>query len=298
MVISEYHSTLVMPKVEKPYPTILNFLAERFPKIKKETWEDRINSGKVLNENGEPISQETAYIPLQKLYYFREVKEESIIPFTEKIIFCNEELLVACKPHFLPVTPGGPYVNQCLLHRLKKKTGNKDLSPINRIDRETAGLVLFSMNKKTRGRYQELFMKGEVEKTYDAVAEYPGEQEKKSETQSWTVENRIVKGDPWFRMETVPGKPNAISKISLVQSKGNRALFQLCPVTGKKHQLRLHLSGLGFPILNDRYYPELLPEEKKNFSDPLQLLARKIRFRDPISARQVTYESKQQLIIF
>jgi len=299
IIISDYHSIVVMPKVEKPYPTILDFLTARFPKIERKIWKTRIDSGKVLSEKGDPISRDTSYSPLEKLHYFREVDEEPIIPFTEKIIFCNEQLLVACKPHFLPVTPGGPYVNQCLLHRLKKRTGNKDLSPINRIDRETAGLVLFSMNKKTRGDYQELFMKGEVEKTYYAVTKYSQEQKKKSGTQSltqsWTVENRIVKGDPWFRMKTVPGKPNAVSKISLVRSKGNRALFQLCPGTGKKHQLRLHLSGLGFPILNDRYYPELLPEEKKNFSSPLQLLARKIRFRDPISARLVTYESKRQL---
>ncbi len=293
MTISEYHSTVLMPKIKTPYPSVLDFLTNRFPCIDMEIWKARISSGKVLTEEGVPISLNMAYTPLKRLHYFREVEEESIIPFTEKIIFCNEELLVACKPHFLPVTPGGPYVNECLLHRLKKRTGNCDLSPINRIDRETAGLVLFSMNKETRGRYQELFMNGEVEKTYDAVTEYLHDPKK----ESWTVENKIVKGNPWFRMKTAIGKPNAVSKISLVRSRDNRAFFQLSPVTGKKHQLRLHLSGLGFPILNDRYYPELLPEKKKDFSAPLQLLARKIRFRDPVSARQVTYESERRLFL-
>jgi len=291
MGISEYHSTVVMPGIEKPYPSILDFLTKRFPGIAREIWEARIQSGKVLTEKGEAVSFETAYMPLKKLYYFREVTEEPIIPFTEKIIFCNEELLVACKPHFLPVTPAGPYVNQCLLHRLKKRMKNKNLSPINRIDRETAGLVLFSMNPSTRGRYQELFMNGEVEKSYDAVTEYSRDHK----TKSWVVENRLVKGEPWFRMKTTPGKPNAISKIFFIGSRENRALFQLSPVTGKKHQLRVHLSGLGFPILNDRYYPKLLPEAKINFEAPLQLLARKIRFRDPISAKLVTYESQRRL---
>ncbi len=283
-----------MPRIEKPYPSVLIFLTERFPRIDREIWEARINAGKVLAENGESISLDTPYTPLKKLYYFREVEEETIIPFTEKIIFCNEELLVACKPHFLPVTPAGPYVNECLLHRLKKRTGNNYLSPINRIDRETAGLVLFSMNKDNRGRYQELFMNGEVEKTYDAVTTYPSAQKEKE----WRVENRIAKGDPWFRMKTTPGKPNAVSIISLVKSKGNKALFQLIPVTGKKHQLRLHLSELGFPILNDRYYPKLLPKAEKTFAAPLQLLARKIQFRDPISTRRVTYESERRLLVF
>lgn len=292
MAISEYHSTVVLPEIEKPYPSILDFLTNRFPGIDKKTWETRISSGKVLTGEGDPISFDMPYAPLKRLHYFREVGAEPVIPFTEKIIFCNTELLVACKPHFLPVTPGGPYVNECLLHRLKKRTGNRELSPINRIDRETAGLVLFSMNPKTRGCYQELFMNGMVEKTYDAVTDYPRAPKKSA----WTVENRMVKGDPWFRMTTTPGKPNAVSQISLKGSKGKKAFFQLCPVTGKKHQLRLHLSGLGFPILNDRYYPVLLPEEKKNFSAPLQLLARRIRFRDPVSARQVSYESERRLL--
>ncbi len=293
MVISEYHSTVTMPKIEKPYPSILDFLAQRFPRIDRKIWEERICSGKVLTQKEEPVSLEMSYMPLEKLYYFREVEEESIIPFTEKIIFCNDDLLVACKPHFLPVTPGGGYVNECLLHRLKKRTGNKEVSPINRIDRETAGLVLFSMNRETRGRYQELFMDGKVEKIYNALGKFPRGQERKA----WLIENRIVKGDPWFRMKTVPGKSNAVSNISLVRSEENRALFQLCPVTGKKHQLRLHLSGLGFPILNDRYYPTLLAEKKNDFSAPLQLLSRKIRFRDPVSKRWVTYESKRRLLL-
>lgn len=294
MVISDYHSTVVMPKIEKPYPSILEFLTRRFPRIDRETWEARICSGKVLSEKGEPISFDMPYHPLKRLHYFREVEQEAAIAFTEKIIFCNEELLVACKPHFLPVTPAGPVVNQCLLHRLKKKTGNRDLSPINRIDRETAGLVLFSMNPETRGRYQELFMKGEVKKIYEAVTVCPQGQEKKS----WTVKNRIVKGEPWFRMKTAPGTPNAVSRLSLVRSEGNMAFFRLFPVTGKKHQLRLHLSGLGFPILNDRYYPMLLPERKSDFSSPLQLVARKIQFCDPVSKRQVTYQSDRRLFMY
>jgi len=291
MIISKYPSTVLMPRMEKPYPLILDFLVKRFPNIPRNIWKTRIESGKVLTEKGEIVFLDTPYAPLKRLHYFREVAEEPAIPFTETMLFCNKEILVACKPHFLPVTPAGPYVNECLLHRLKKKTGNSALSPINRIDRETAGLVLFSMNPETRGRYQELFMKGEVEKTYQAVTTFLREPTQNS----WIVENRLVKGEPWFRMKSAPGKPNAISKITLMEFKGNRAFFQLQPITGKKHQLRIHLSGLGFPILNDRYYPELLPERTKIFSTPLQLLARKLKFRDPISGRQMAYESNRRL---
>jgi tRNA pseudouridine32 synthase/23S rRNA pseudouridine746 synthase len=291
MAISKYHSTVLMPAVEKPYPTVIEFLSQRFPHIDKKTWEARILGGKVFSEQGDPISLATAYIPLTRLYYFREVEQEPCIPFSEKIIFCNENLLVACKPHFLPVIPGGPYVNECLLNRLKKTTENEHLSPINRIDRETAGLVLFSMDPKTRGRYQELFMTHQVEKTYRAVTTCA----KVGKKRSWTVENRITQGNPWFRMKISPGKPNAISHITLIKTMDKKAFFKMSPVTGKKHQLRLHLSGLGFPILNDRVYPELLEEKTPDFSAPLQLLAEKIRFKDPLSGRNVSYTSERRL---
>ncbi len=243
MITSEHPSTVVLPPMAPPYPSILGFLTARFPAIGAEVWEARIHSGKVTTETGAPVSLDTAYEPLKKLHYFREVEKETRIPFAEKIVFCNDDLLVACKPHFLPVTPGGPYVNECLLNRLKKRTGNPALSPINRIDRETAGLVLFSMNKNTRGCYQEMFMKGEVTKTYDAVATWHMDQEE----DGWVVENRIVKGDPWFRMKTVPGRPNAVSKISLVRSKGNKALFELQPVTGKSISCGCTSAVLDFP---------------------------------------------------
>lgn len=292
MAISPYHSTVTLPKCHGPSPSLLDFLIQRFPFVGREIWEARILSGKVLSEDGKPVSPDMPYVPLKQLYYFKEVEKEPAIPFTEEVIFSNQELLVACKPHFLPVTPSGPFVNECLLHRLKKRTGLKDLSPINRIDRETAGLVLFSMNKKTRGRYQEMFMTGQVKKTYEAVTHCPSHQEKNA----WQVKNRIVKGEPWFRMKTAPGEPNAISKIVLVASKKNRARFHLHPVTGKKHQLRLHLCELGFPILNDRVYPTLLPEEKTNFNTPLQLLAKRVEFRDPLTGRQMRFESNRKLI--
>lgn len=280
-----------MPDREKPYPTLLAFLVGRFPKITKMTWLERITSGKVLSEDKTPVSLTTAYMPNQRLFYFREVAEEPIIPFQEQILYSNEHLLVACKPHFLPVTPGGPYVSETLINRLKERTGNLFLSPINRIDRGTAGLVLISTNQETRGLYQKLFMDGMVAKTYQATVSFPGNI---SETE-WMVENRIEQGEPWFRMQIRPGKVNARSKIFLLKTKGSRALLQLSPVTGKKHQLRIHLSDLGMPIVNDRYYPTLIKKTVDNYDRPLQLLSKKIEFLDPISGVERFFESKRHL---
>ena len=138
-----------------------------------------------------------------------------------------------------------------------------------------------------------MFMDGLVQKTYEAVAHFPDDSGKTA----WLVENRIEQGKPWFRMKTCAGKVNARSRIQLVELKGSRARFRLFPVTGKKHQLRIHLSGLGFPIINDRYYPTLLPEMPDDFNRPLQLLSRKIEFRDPVSGVEMSFESPRNLFL-
>jgi len=281
-----------MPEAEKPYPTILGFLIKRFPHVRHNLWEQRILEGKVLDDNRNPITPDTEYIPFKRIFYFREIEKERIIPFTEKIIFQNDELLVSCKPHFLPVIPGGPYVAECLLNRLRKRTGNDALVPIHRIDRETAGIVLFSTNRKTRGLYNELFKQGKVEKTYQAVAEYAHSPEKAE----WMVDNRIVNGEPWFRMKTAPGKSNSRSIIKLVERKEKIARFLLNPLTGKTHQLRLHMSGLGFRILNDKYYPDLQPEKDDDFDNPLQLIAKMVKFHDPVTGERMEFTSDLDLL--
>jgi len=282
-----------LPDTTRPYPSLLAFFVQRFPKIPEQTWRERIATGKVLTEAGLPITLDTAYLPNSRLFYFREVEDEPKIPFQEQILFQNDHFMVACKPHFLPVTPGGSYVRETLINRLKEKTGNPFLSPINRIDLGTAGLVLISMNRDTRGIYQQMFMAGLVRKTYEAVTVFgddPGRKE-------WLVENRIEPGEPWFRMTTCPGKINARSRLRLVEVGAGRARFKLYPITGKKHQLRIHLSGLGFPIVHDRYYPKLLPEIPVDYANPLQLLSRKIEFLDPITKQEMSFESQRELCL-
>jgi tRNA pseudouridine32 synthase/23S rRNA pseudouridine746 synthase len=281
-----------MPKAEKPYPSLLTFLTQRFPKIERADWERRIAEGKVLGEDGLPVTVHSEYAPQKRIFYFREVEQEPVIPFAERILFQNEELLVSCKPHFLPVTPGGPYVDECLLHRLRKATGNDDLVPIHRIDRETAGIVLFSANIKTRAIYGELFRTGKVEKSYQAISAGSAD----PENGSWLVENRMEKGEPWFRMKTAQGPVNARSRVKLVEAREGMSRFLLNPLTGKTHQLRLHMSGLGFGILNDRYYPDLQPERADDFDSPLQLLAKSVRFKDPATGKEMAFESERQLL--
>ncbi len=293
MGIAKTPSVVTLPEAEKPYPSILVFLARAFPGISRDTWAQRIGAGKVLDDHGNPIAADTQYVPAKRLFYFREVENEPVIPFAETILFQNDEILVACKPHFLPVIPGGRFVNECLLNRLRASTGIADLAPLHRIDRETAGVVMFSVNRKTRGLYHALFMHGKITKTYHAVAEVtlPPQEDR------WVVQNRIVRGEPRFRMKTVPGAVNAESRIQLLKVDGNRGRFRLNPVTGKTHQLRLHMSSLGFRIINDRLYPNLLPEQDDDFEQPLQLLAKQIAFHDPLTGKAVELGSEQTLLL-
>ena len=148
MGMSKYPSVVTLPQIEKPYPSLLEFLFKTFPNIPLNTWEQRILAGKVLDHMGAPITAATVYSPHKRIFYFREVEYEPVIPFTENILFQNDELLVACKPHFLPVTPGGRYVHECLLNRLRHRQGIDDLTPLHRIDRETAGLVIFRSTRR------------------------------------------------------------------------------------------------------------------------------------------------------
>lgn len=291
MSISPTASVVTMPAAERPYPSILEFLSHRFPNIERTCWQERIKGAKVFDAAHTPITADTPYAPHKVLYYFREVRQEPMIPFTETILFQDEHLLVACKPHFLPVIPGGGYVNECLLNRLRVRTNNNDLVPLHRIDRETAGVVMFSANKSTRGLYSRLFATGAMNKSYQALAEC----RQVPQQDQWSVENRIVKGEPWFRMTTVPGIPNATSHIHLRELHGSVGHFHLFPITGKTHQLRIHMSGLGFRILNDRYYPELQPQQPDDFEKPLRLLAKTVRFRDPLSGKDREFCSEREL---
>ena len=284
-------SFATLPRLEDPPATVLDHLDRRFPHVGRAVWEARIAEGKTTFDDGCALAADTPYRAGARVRYFREVAAEPEIPFAAEILYRDERLLVADKPHFLPVTPSGPYVKECLIYRLRAETGLDELQPVHRLDRETAGLVLCAAHKEMRGSYSELFMRGRIEKQYLAVARVS----RVPEGKVWEVENRIVSGEPWFRMKVVPGTPNASSRIELVEASAGLGLFRLSPRTGKTHQLRLHMAALGFPILNDRIYPELRAEAPPDFSRPLQLLARELRWRDPTNGEELSFRSRQHL---
>lgn len=288
-------SEITLPPKDLGWGTVLNFLIEKFHRIDAVTWQQRVADGKVYWFGGEVISATTAFLPSRRVCYYREVAAEPVIPFAHQILYKDEHIIVACKPHFLPVTPGGEFVNECLLERVKRDTGLHDVVAVHRLDKETAGLVLFSVNSQSRPLYYQLFAEGNISKSYQAVARLSEELQQLELPHSWQVKNRLEKSTPAFLMQQVDGEVNAFSSLTLVEKHAELGLFELCPHTGKTHQLRLHMLSVGCPILFDKYYPQLLPKQQLNFAEPLQLLAKRLSFVDPATGLDHQFESPRQL---
>ena len=299
MAIAKYPSILSLPQTNPGVPTVLEYLIIKFPYIDAQVWRQRITDGKVHWHDGSLITAQTPFQTQQRVYYYREVENEPIIPFQETILFQDQHILVAYKPHFLAVTPGGIYVNECLQNRLRRSTGIDALQALHRLDRVTAGLVIFSVNPDTRHLYHQLFETRQIQKTYQAIANI-GDAENLV-GQIWEVKNRLERSEPRFLTRVAErenaGQDNSHSLIRCLDQVNGKALFELTPITGKTHQLRVHMQSLGWPILNDKYYPKLQPLSLDDYSVPLQLLAKELKFIDPITqqARCFSYESNLAL---
>lgn len=278
---------------EGAWPTIAAFLVERFPRIDEATWQARIEAGEVVDARGRVVQHDTPFQPQLKVYYYRQPAAERPFPQQEAVIYQDDWIVVADKPHFMPVTPSGRHLHETLLVRLKRRLGLDTLAPVHRIDRDTAGLVLFSVQPHTRGAYQSVFRERSARKVYEAIAPLRAGLE-------WplTLRNRLVDGDNFMTMREMPGEPNSETLIELLESKGGLGRYRLQPLSGKRHQLRVHMAGLGLPLLNDGIYPVLQPEcDVPDFTRPLQLVARELAFTDPVSGAWRAFESAYRLAL-
>lgn len=289
---------------EGPWDTAMDYMMHRWGHIDPQGIEDRFDAGEIVGEGGAPLDRTTPLEEHTFIWYYRTLPPETRMPVEINILHQDEHLLVVDKPHFLPTTPGGTYIQESALVRLRNQLGLPDLIPMHRLDRMTAGVLLFSTNPQTRGKYQVLFEKRQVQKEYECVsaaapaAGYPGVEFPA------VVRNRMTKSRSYLLAEVVDGEPNAETRIELLRTfdggpddggPGRRALYRLEPHTGKTHQLRVHMASLGLGIVNDAFYPELLDKAPDDYSKPLQLLARGIRFVDPITKQAVEYRSRLEL---
>jgi tRNA pseudouridine32 synthase/23S rRNA pseudouridine746 synthase len=273
------------------WPTLLDGLCARFPAIAREVWLDRFARGRVTDAEGVALPADAAYRPGLELRYFREVVDEPVIPGDELVLHVDAHLVVVDKPHFLPVTPSGAFVRECLLRRLVARLGQADLAPLHRIDRDTAGLVLFSANAGTRDAYQRLFRERSIRKVYEAVAPAVP-----NTAFPQVRATRLQRGEPFFRMAEVAGEANSETRIAVLERAAMWWRYALTPITGRKHQLRVHMAAIGAPLRNDRWYPEVCAEAADDYSRPLQLLARSLDFVDPLSGATRRFTSARELL--
>lgn len=273
--------------------TLLAYLCARYPFLNENAWAARLDSGFVTDSDGLPLSSRAPFQGGAVVYYYRETSHghEPEIPFAERIIHTDGHLIVVDKPHFLPVIPSGRFLHETLLSRLRRHPelqylDTAAITPIHRLDKDTAGVMLFSRHTGSRAAYQNLFQNRQVRKTYEALAPF-----RRDLHFPVTVESRIEAGEPFYLSRETDGQANARTVIELIEKRGGHALYRLYPETGKKHQLRLHMMRLGIPILNDMLYPEVMPLSQEDYGKPLKLLARRLEFTDPFSGETRVFES-------
>lgn len=264
-------------------------LVERLPRVDPARIDAMLAERRIVDAAG-PLAPDAPFVPDTTLWFHRDLPDEVPVPFPLEVLHRDDRLLVVDKPHFLATIPRGQHVLQTALVRLRHELGLPTLSPAHRLDRVTAGLLMFVIRPEHRGAYQTLFRDHRVRKTYQAVARYdPGL------ALPCTVRSRIVKRRGVIRAVEEPGPPNAETRVELLEHRAGLARYRLVPATGRTHQLRLHMSGLGLPILGDDFYPELRDRPLDDFRDPLQLLATTLEFTDPIDGSTRRFRTRREL---
>jgi tRNA pseudouridine32 synthase/23S rRNA pseudouridine746 synthase len=257
--------------------------------VNESIWRERVSRGQITLSDGKAIEEDSPYLHGITVFYRKEVLSEPEPAEEPLIIYRDEDILVVDKPHGMPVTPSGEHVGRSVLIHLQRITGLPDLDPVHRLDRETAGVLMFSIKPGVRASYHQLFAEGRVEREYLAVARPAGP----LNAVRWRLENRIERGDPWYRQRIVEGTVNAITEIELTGLQSGLGRFRLFPKTGKKHQLRVHMASMGCPILGDPYYPAV--SKKLDGEPPLQLLAKRLAFVDPSTGETREFTSNRAL---
>lgn len=271
------------------WSTIRDHLVERLPRVPAARIDELLREGGIVDLDG-PIAPDAPYVPGGAVWFHRDLPEEKVVPFDITVVHRDDLLLVVDKPHFLATIPRGQHILQTALVRLRRDFDLPELIPAHRLDRVTAGLVLFVIDPAARGAYQTMFHRRTVRKEYEAIAPYDPEL-----TLPRTVRSRIIKEKQVLAAQEVPGEPNAETEIELLEQRDGLGRYRLRPHTGRTHQLRLHMNSLGIPILGDDFYPVLTDKSVDDYRRPLQLLAATLEFTDPITGAPRRFDTTRTL---
>jgi tRNA pseudouridine32 synthase / 23S rRNA pseudouridine746 synthase len=262
--------------------SVLVELADRFG----EAAAAKVLAGEVVCADGTVVTAAMVLQPNSLVYLYRDLPDEVVVPFGMPVLYCDDDIVVVDKPHFLATMPRGSHVAQTATVRLRRSLELPELSPAHRLDRLTAGVLLFTTRREVRGAYQTLFARGEVCKSYLARAGVDP-----SLAFPLTIRSRIIKQRSRLQAYEEPGEPNA---ETLIEHLGD-GLYRLTPRTGRTHQLRVHMASLGLPIINDSLYPAVVDVAPDDFSRPLQLLAECLEFEDPVTGIRRRFRSNRAI---
>ncbi|WP_238147690.1 MULTISPECIES: pseudouridine synthase [Micrococcaceae] len=260
--------------------------------------------GDVLDPEGKPLDVRAAFRPGSHVWVFRPLPDEPELPSDLPVLYEDEYILAVDKPHSLPVTPRGSFVRQTAVTKLRVETDNELLSPVHRLDRLTAGVLLFAKTREARGPLQALFELQRVSKTYELIAPltpltpdagppdlpvYPAEPR--------VMRSRIVKDASSLQAREVPGAPNALTGVVLLKEieETGWGLYGANPLSGKTHQIRVHMNSLGRPIYGDPLYPRVHEDELRQPIGNLRLLAREVLLKNPFTQEYLRIRSDRTL---
>lgn len=273
---------------EGPWHTVRDHLVDRLP-VAPERIDAMFAEQRFVGTDG-PLAHDAPFVPDSFVWFHRDLPDEVAVPFDIDVLHQDDDLLVVHKPHFLATIPRGKHVLETALVRLRHRLDLPELSPAHRLDRVTAGLLVFVIRPERRGAYQTLFANRRVHKEYEAIAPVRDDL-----TLPTTIRSRIVKERGVIAAQEIDGPPNAETRVELVERRGDVGRYRVTPTTGRTHQIRLHMASLGIPILGDRFYPTLTETPLDDFSRPLQLLAKTLAFTDPISGEHRRFDSPATL---
>lgn len=271
------------------WATVRDHLVERLPRVNPARIDAMLVAGEIVDLEG-PLAPDAPFVPGGAVWFHRDLPTETEVPFEIGIVHRDDDILVIDKPHFLATIPRGQHILQTALVRLRNDLELPELIPAHRLDRVTAGLLLFVVNPARRGAYQTMFHRKTVRKEYEAIAPYDPALELPR-----TVRSRIIKEKQVLAAFEVAGEPNAETEVELVEHRDGLGRYRLRPHTGRTHQLRLHMNGLGVPILGDDFYPVITDKSVDDYTRPLQLLAASLEFTDPISGVPRRFETRREL---
>ncbi len=264
------------------------FLVSRLPAVVPV--EEMLRAGEFVDQAGRPWTGEERYRPSTLVWFHRRLVPEPVVPFPVEVLYRDDRVVVVDKPPFLATTPRGSHVAESVLVRLRGSLGLPELAAAHRLDRLTAGVLVLTAHREHRAAYAGIFQTRQVSKTYEALARFDPTLEFPRR-----VTSRMEKRRGSLQAQVVAGEPNAETLIELVETRGGYARYRLTPATGRTHQLRVQMAALGLPVLNDPLYPEVLDVDAGDFSTPLQLIARRLRFTDPIDNTPRDYTSRVTL---